>query len=104
MPKDEVITIERRQLQAKYNKHAGDFGVDGTWSSENGRRFEQAIRQHVASEETKTLFGTYRGYPVLHYVSEKTGIIVITTRKGAYISGWKLNPKQLENVLTRGSL
>jgi hypothetical protein len=100
----DAIRIERRQLQSKFNRHAEDFGIEGRWSPENGRRYEAAIRRHVASGETRRVIGTYRGDPVIHYVDERTGIDVITTRSGRYISGWKLNPRQLQNVLTRGAL
>lgn len=91
------------QLQKKY-KHAKDFGVEGNYNPANAEKFGQAIKDHVNAPGTTPLQGTYRGQPVIHYVDPKTGLNVITKPNGELISGWKLRPEQLENVLTHGGL
>ncbi|WP_374223329.1 colicin D domain-containing protein [Streptomyces sp. F63] len=48
--------------------------------------------------------GTYRGDDVVHYYDPTKRLNVMTDRNGQFISGWKLNRKQAENVLERGSL
>jgi uncharacterized protein involved in type VI secretion and phage assembly len=97
------IKIDSRQLQKKF-KHAGDFGIDGNWSSTTAGEYEAALQRHVSDPATKVISGTYRGKQAIHYVNPKTGLNVITDSKGTFVSGWKLNPDQLNNVLTRGSL
>ncbi len=47
---------------------------------------------------------TYRRQPVAHHVDPSTGVNVITMPDGTLISGWKLNPAQLQNLLTHGNL
>lgn len=91
------------QLQAKF-KHARDFGVEGSWNKANAKKFADAIEQHVTDPGTRAIQGTYRGSPVVHHVNPSTGLNVMKDSAGNFISGWKLNPAQLQNVLTRGSL
>ncbi|RWU06864.1 hypothetical protein DWB63_03660 [Pseudodesulfovibrio sp. S3] len=56
------------------------------------------------SPTVKAIEGTYRGDEVIHFVDPKTGLNMITKRNGEFLSGWKLNNKQLTNILSRGSL
>jgi hypothetical protein len=95
--------FSNKQLQKKF-KHAGDFGIKGNYNKANAQAFETALRNQINSPATQVIRGTYRGKNVIHYVDLKTGLNVITDRAGNFISGWKLNPAQLNNVLTRGSL
>jgi len=67
-------------------------------------RFAQALRAHVEAQTTVVLQGTYRGEPVTHFVHPHTGLQVMRGADGAFVSGWRLTPEQLVNVLTRGSL
>jgi len=48
--------------------------------------------------------GTYRGEPVTHFVEPNTGLNVIRDASNNFLSGWKLNLKQLEHVLRSGKL
>ena len=97
------IRFTAQQLQAKFN-HAADFGVIGNYSLANAARFQSAIEQHVANPATSVIQGTYRGQSVAHFLDPATGLNVIRSPSGQFISGWKLNPVQMMNVLTRGSL
>ena len=67
-------------------------------------RFEQALRAHVEDQTTVVIPGTYRGEPVTHFVNPHTGLHVIRGADGAFVSGWRLTPDQLANVLARRSL
>ena len=98
-----IVNTNARQLQKKY-KHAKDFGVTGNYNKANATKFNSAINKHINSSGVKTIKGTYRGSPVTHYVNPKTGLNVMTTPKGAFVSGYKLNAAQLRNVTQRGSL
>lgn len=97
------MNATKTQLQTKF-KYTIDFGVKGGWNKTAATRFNSAINQHINSSAVKTIRGTYRSKSVIHYVDPKTGLNVISDTSGKFITGWKLNPAQLHNVLTRGSL
>jgi len=90
-------------LQSKF-KHAKDFGVTGNYSKANGVAFSKAIHQHINSPGVRTIQGTYHKQPVAHYLDPSSGLNVMADPAGNFISGWKLNPAQLQNVLTHGGL
>lgn len=99
----QTITFAARQLQRKF-KHAVDFGVTGKYSRQQATRFERAMRAHVEDKATLVIPGTYRGAPVTHFVHPQTGLNVMCDAQHAFVSGWRLTPAQLENVLSRKSL
>jgi Colicin D len=98
-----TITFAARQLQRKF-KHGADFGVMGKYSREQATMFERAMRAHVENETTLVIPGTYRGELVTHFVNPQTGLNVMRDAQNAFVSGWRLTPVQLANVLTRRSL
>lgn len=91
------------QLASKF-KHAKDFGVAGNYSKANAAQFSRAIHQHVNSPGVRAIQGTYHKQPVTHYLDPSTGLNVMADQAGTFISGWKLSPGQLQNVLTHGGL
>jgi hypothetical protein len=101
--KENVLLIKSKQLQAKF-KHAEDFGVTGNYNKANADKFSSAINQHINSKGVQSIQGTYRGQSVIHYVNPNTGLNVISSPSGQFISGWRLNPAQLQNVLKHGGL
>jgi hypothetical protein len=98
-----ACTVNPAQVQSKF-KHAADFGITGTANKSTLSAFTNAIKDHVSSLGTTLVTGTYRGNPVQIFVDPLSKLAVVTDRAGNFISGWKLNPAQLMNVLTRGSL
>ncbi len=99
-----TLTTTPRQLQAKF-KHAKAFGVEGNYSAKTAAEFEKALRHHIYSNpNTQRIVGTFRGKDVIHYVDSKTTLNVMTEENGAMKRAWKLEPDQLRNVLTRGTL
>ncbi|MGH9817010.1 MAG: colicin D domain-containing protein [Candidatus Acidiferrales bacterium] len=49
--------------------------------------------------------GTYRGVQnVIHNFDASTGLNVITTRSGEFISGWRLSAEQIGNLLRNGNV
>ena len=99
----EVIGFARPQLQHAF-KHAGDFGVIGNPSNTTLAEFSWALHNHVTAPGTRAIQGTYRGEPVTHFVDPNTGLNVIQDASDNFLSGWKLNPKQLAHVLSSGKL
>jgi len=99
----DVLLNSSKQLQSKF-KHAADFGVTGNYSKANAAKFSAALNQHINSSSVSRIAGTYRGNPVTHYLDRSTGVNVIVDPSGAFVSGWKLGPEQLMNVLKHGGL
>ena len=98
-----ILNFTSKQLQSKF-KHAADFGIKGNWNKAAGSKFSSAINKHINSSSVQAIQGTYRGNPAIHYLNSKSGLNVITNTKGTFVSGWKLNSKQLENVIKHGGL
>ncbi len=97
------MAVSRSSLQHTF-KHAKDFGVVGNASNKTLSELLSVIRAHVGASGTRAIQGTYRGTSVTHFVDPKTGLNVMQDSAGNLLSGWRLSPQQLENVLTRGSL
>ncbi len=74
------------------------------WNKATATKFNSAINQHINASGIQTINGTYRGQSVIHHVDPSTGLNVISTPSGQFISGWKLNSAQLQNVLKHGGL
>ncbi len=91
------------QLASKF-KHAADFGITGNYSKDNAAEFSRAIHGHVNSPGVRAVHGTYHKAPVTHYVDPSSGLNVIADPAGNFVSGWRLSPEQLQNVLTHGGL
>ncbi|MGV3772583.1 MAG: RHS repeat-associated core domain-containing protein [Verrucomicrobiales bacterium] len=91
------------QYQSKF-KHAEAFGIMGPYNMENALKFRQAVSAHRKNPATQQILGTYKKNPVIFFTDPGTGLTTIHSSSGQFISGWKLNAEQLENVLTRGSL
>ena len=98
-----ILINSGRQLQAKF-KHAVDFGVTGNYSKSNAVNFCSAINQHINQAGIHVINGTYRKNAVIHHLNPHTGLNVISSPSGEFISGWTLNPQQMQNVLKHGGL
>jgi RHS repeat-associated protein len=103
LERSSILLNTSKQLQAKF-KHASDFGVSGNYNKINSSNFSSAINQHINSTNVQTILGSYRGQPVTHYLNATTGLNVIASPSGNFISGWLLNPAQLQNVIKHGGL
>jgi len=76
----------------------------GNWNKAATGKFSSAINQHINSSGVLAIQGTYRGSPVIHYLNPNTGLNVVSSPNGQFISAWKLNSVQLLNVLKHGGL
>ena len=98
------LSIERSQVEKKYEQHAQDFGVSEPRGRKGFVAVEKAVKDVVAEPETVHILGTYRGHPTILCYNEARHLVVIQSRGGRYISGWALNQKQEANIVSRGSL
>jgi len=100
---ERIVTFSDKQLQQKF-KHAVDFGIDGNLNPQKMLEYKDVIARHINDPNVLRIQGSYRGDSVVHYFNKKTGVNVMTKSSGEFISGWKLNEKQIENIISRGSL
>jgi hypothetical protein len=97
------VEFDEQQIQKKF-KHADDFGVNGNWSSQNKKEFEQALEDHVQDPDTVSISGTYRGKQVVHLYNTRTKNNMIVSESGEFISAWKLSKDQQTYLTTSGDL
>ena len=98
------ITWTDRQLQRKHGKHAADFGVSRSYTSQSAKQFKQALKDFVDQPYTIKVQGTYRGQPVTLYTDRGYSKVVLVSPGGEFVSGWKLNAHQSNNLKQRHSL
>lgn len=97
-----ILLNTSRQLQAKF-KHARDFGVVGNYSKANAAKFSSALNQHINASGTQVIQGVYRNAsnPVTFYLNPQTGLNVIASPAGQFISGAALSTAQVQGILTK---
>jgi hypothetical protein len=97
--------LEDLQVRKKFN-HAPDFEVLGNPNRKNYELFKDKIGEHMTDPSTIIKEGTYKkNVEVLHYCNEQTGLnVMIRQNDGTFLSGWKLNDQQRQNVKDRGAL
>ena len=99
----EIFIIRNKQIQKKW-KHRNVFDMgDCTFNLKNAELFKEKIIEHVNSENTKMISGTYRSDDVIHYFNSETNINVIV-KNDQFLSCWRLGAEQAGNVVERGSL
>lgn len=93
------------QVRKKF-KHVPDLGVLGNPNRKNYELFKDRIVDHMNNPSTIIKEGTYKkNIEVLHYFNEETGLnVMIRQDDNTFLSGWKLNNKQSENLKNRGAL
>jgi hypothetical protein len=95
-----------KKLQAKFDKHRLDFGVSGGFNQANAAKFRSAINQHVNAPGTIRVIGRYRNAnnPAVFYLNPRTGLNVVASPSGQFITGAKLSVDQIRDILTKGFL
>jgi hypothetical protein len=66
--------------------------------------YGKALDAFVNDSDTVRVLGTYRGDPAILNYNPSTSQVVIQSPDGSFISGWRMSPAQLQNVISRGSL
>ncbi|MBV6320449.1 colicin D domain-containing protein [Duganella violaceipulchra] len=100
---DRSIQFRIKQLQHTF-RHAASFGVVGNANLKTLFAFQRALRRHVESPSTLLRKGYYRNRPVTHFVDIDSGLNVIRSLSGDYLSAWRLSSLQLEYVIRTGRL
>ncbi len=106
---DRPFSASDIQLRRKF-KHARAFGVDGPCNRANCAQFSSAMERHVADPETSAIPCTFGrgpeagGFPALVYLNERTGLAVITDRRGRYVTGFRPTAGQLSSLFSVGRL
>lgn len=104
MDKDQrVMNFRIAQLQHTF-RHAEDFGIAGPANKHTLEAYRMALAAHVDACATLAIPGYYRNKPVMHFVDPRTRLNVMRLLNGDYLSGWALNPMQLNHVLSNGKL
>jgi len=100
-----AVTFDPKQVQSKY-KHAVEFGVTGNYNPDNSKKFQDAMQTLIDAPGTKKKDGVYtRGnLDVTFYYDPTSKLMVMTTRDGKYISGWKLTDAQLQHIEKDGKV
>jgi hypothetical protein len=97
------LQTDRRQVESKY-KHADDFGIMDPRGSGAFNKFDNALKGFVSDPATVHINGEYRGNPAVLNYNPRTGLCVIQTPDGSFVSGFELSPEQLEHVINEGKL
>jgi RHS repeat-associated protein len=99
-----ALTTTASQLEAKFSKHALDFGVTASRGKEGFAAFDQALKSFVQSPSTIQIEGLYRKDPYMLNYDPNSRLVVIQDMNGVFVSGWRMSQSQLQNVVEKGSL
>jgi hypothetical protein len=99
-----ILNFTERDLQKGFMKHGDDFGLSGNWNPSRSADFSRAVNSFINDPAVVEISGTYRGAPATHFFNPATGVNVIATPGGQYVSGWQLGAGQLENLLRSGAV
>lgn len=96
------VRMLERQAQSKF-KHAKDFGILGSYNKIRGQEFVKTLKDFITSNSVYKKDIVYRGEKRCIYIDKETdqGVLI---KDGQFESGWKLDPKQLKDILTKGRL
>jgi hypothetical protein len=97
--------FEPKKLQHGFTReHAPDFGITGNWNKTNGEEFKKALQNHI-DNAPQQISGTYRWKtPVTHHFDPDTNLWVAVDVDDKFVAGWKLNPVQVNDLLTKGNI
>jgi Colicin D len=98
------IKFAPKQSQKKYQKHAEVFKIDGNWNKAAPAKLQQAVDAHVRDPTTIVRRGSYHGEGVTHFYNPGTGINVIRTAGGVFLSAWKPGHVAVWHLLRYGKL
>lgn len=97
------VKFTDKQIQSKF-KHAEDFGIKGNYNKSTAAEFRSALESHIKSPSTGRIEGMFRNKQVSHYYNPDTGINVIVDSNNNFVSGWRLDPAQIDWLLRTGRI
>jgi len=100
------VVFKRAQVQKKIAKHGADFGVSNpnSTSNENLTSFAKKMKAHMKNKSTIAVNGTFKDtnpINVVIYYNHRTRLMVMLDSEDKYLSGWKLNDKQVSILLRK---
>jgi hypothetical protein len=94
-----------RQVEDKYRQPASTWGFTEPYNRANGVEWMNALRDFVGDSATERIPGTFRGrQPVIHWLNPTTRMYVQTDTDGNFVTAYRLNEDQAQNVIERGGL
>jgi hypothetical protein len=100
-----LVTVADRQAQKKF-KHALAFGVEGPYGRQNAERFKRAVATHASHPTTEVIEGVLvRGFraggvSARFFLNRETRLVVVASLTGEFVTGFRLSPQQMHNLLT----
>jgi WXG100 family type VII secretion target len=95
------LTVDRRQIERKYRKHAEDFGVDVPRGAAGFEEVTSRIHELMEAPATRHVRILYRGERAIANYDPVTRLCVIQRDDGSFLSGWRLSPDQYSYVTTK---
>lgn len=99
-----ALTIDRKQIEKKYDSHARDLGISLPRGRAGFEAVQQAVESIYSAPNTRRVAATLRGQPVIANYDLDTSKVVLQTPDGSFLSAWTLSEKQLFNLVYRYSL
>ena len=99
-----VLVRSPRNLQKFFGKHGGDFGLKGSWNPARAADASRAIHRHINGPGVRVIHGHYRGTGATHYLNPTSRLNVVADRAGNFVTGYRLGPAQLDDLLVKGHL
>lgn len=97
-----MADFDASQVASKYG-HASDFGVTGNYNQANANAFVDAMSSHM--DNSMSISGTYRStIGVTHFFDPTTNLNVMIDANGNFVSGWRLSPTQVINLMSSGNV
>lgn len=102
---ENYVIMEDKQVLKKF-KHANEFGITGKPFRKNFEMFKNKMIEHMKSPSTVIKGGTYKkNIEVTDYTDFETGLnVTVRQDNNKFLSCWRLEGEELENVRKRGSL
>jgi hypothetical protein len=97
------FTAKRTQIEEKF-KHAFDFGVSEPRGRAGFEAFENAVKHHIEDPSTLHILGAYRGDAAILNYNTTSGLVVVQSLNGEFISGWRVTETQARYILEHGKL
>lgn len=97
-----ILSITPQMAQKGWTKHGAALGLSGNWMPARAKEFRSAVNQFINQPGVKEIVGRYHDRDVIHYFNARTGVNLMSDRQGNYISVFKLDARQLNDLLTKG--
>lgn len=96
----------QKVMSKKFHAHAGDFlDSPGNLNKANLQRFEESMREHMTSDDTKIYRYNYRNQgQAVGFIEPSSQKMVMLRADGTFWSAWRLSDKQFDGIIHKGFL